>query len=79
MLPLTFLSKAFLQQGLITAWIRGVTRFNPVDWAIKAGRLAVGTAVPWGTVVSYVVFLAAAVAVSGMLATRAFRAYQRAV
>ena len=78
-LPLTFLSTVFLQQDRITAWIRDIARFNPVDWATKAGRLAVGADVPWGTVGSYALFLAVAVALTGTLATRAFRAYQRSV
>jgi ABC-2 type transport system permease protein len=77
-LPLTFLSSAFLQENLVTPWIRDIARFNPVDWAVKAGRDVIGTHVAWGTVGSYVGFLVATVAVCGWLSTRAFGAYQRA-
>jgi hypothetical protein len=35
--------------------------------------------VHWGTVGSYVLFLLASVVVSGVLATRAFRSYQRSI
>jgi ABC-2 type transport system permease protein len=77
-LPLTFLSSAFLQENLVTPWIRDVARFNPVDWAIKAGRDVIGAHVAWGTVGSYVGFLLVSVAVAGWLATRAFGSMQRA-
>lgn len=74
-LPLTFLSSTFLDDRVVTAWIRDVARFNPVDWAVKAGRDAVGAHVAWSTVGSYVGFLLAAVVVAGWLSTRAFRGY----
>jgi ABC-2 type transport system permease protein len=77
-LPLTFLSSAFLQENLVTPWIRDIARYNPVDWAIKAGRDVIGAHVAWGTVGSYVGLLLAAVVVCGWLATRAFGAFQRA-
>jgi ABC-2 type transport system permease protein len=77
-LPLTFLSSAFLQEKLLTPWIRDVARFNPVDWAVKAGRIGIGAHAAWGTIGSYVGFLVAAGVVAGWLATRGFRAFQRA-
>jgi ABC-2 type transport system permease protein len=78
-LPLTFLSTAFMQKNLTAKWIQHVARFNPVDWAINAGRDAVGHNVHWRTVGSYSGFLVIAVAVCAALATRAFRAYQRSI
>ena len=76
-LPLTFLSSAFLQENLVTPWIRDIARYNPVDWAVKAGRDVIGTHVAWGTVGSYVGFLVLTVAVCGWLSTRAFGAFLR--
>jgi ABC-2 type transport system permease protein len=78
-MPLTFLSGAFLSLQLVPGWIAGIARFNPVNWAASAGRLAVGGAGAWGTVGSYAVFLALAVAVTAALSVQAFRAYQRAM
>jgi ABC-2 type transport system permease protein len=49
-MPLTFLSGAFLSLQLIPGWIAGIARFNPVNWAASAGRLAVGGPAAWGTV-----------------------------
>ncbi len=37
-LPLTFLSSMIMARSLMPAWIRTVTRFNPVDWAVVAAR-----------------------------------------
>lgn len=78
-LPLSFLSSVFLAAALMPGWIREVARFNPVDWAVKAGRLSIGPHVPWGTVGSYMGFLAVTALVCSMIATRAFRTYQRSM
>ena len=40
LLPLTFLSSAFLQQNLAPQWIQDIARYNPANWAIVAGRTA---------------------------------------
>ncbi len=78
-LPLTFLSGAFLSLRLVPAWIASVARYNPVNWAASAGRVAVAGHAAWATAGSYASFLAAAVAVTAVAATAAFRAYQRSV
>jgi ABC-2 type transport system permease protein len=78
-LPLTFLSTAFMQPRLMPDWINTVADYNPVDWAIRAGREAVGPATDWGNVAGYCGLLAAFALVCLMLATRAFRAYQAQV
>jgi ABC-2 type transport system permease protein len=78
-LPLTFLSGAFLSLQLVPGWIADVARFNPVNWAASAGRIAVEAHPHWSTVGSYAGFLALAVAVTAAAATRAFGSYQRAL
>ena len=50
-----------------------------MTWAIQAGRQAVGTDVHWATVGTYLWFLVAAVAAADVLATSAFRSYQRSI
>ena len=75
-LPLTFLSGAFLSLQVVPGWIAGIARFNPVNWAANAGRIALGGHPPWGTVASYAGFLLVALVVTAALSTRAFRAYQ---
>lgn len=78
-LPLVFLSTAFMQPALMPGWISTVSNYNPVDWAITAGREAVGSSTDWGTVAGYSGLLAAFALLCLMLATRAFRAYQAQV
>jgi ABC-2 type transport system permease protein len=78
-LPLTFLSSTFMQQDLVPGWIATVGRFNPVNWAVEAGRAAVSQNTDWSLVGSRIGLLAALVLASGALATKAFSAYQRSI
>ena len=79
LLPLTFLSSALMQQSLAPDWIGTVARFNPVNWAVEAGRSAAFEPIDWGLVAGRVALLLALVVVAASLATRAFRAYQRSL
>src|SRR6266511_6365773 len=78
-LPLSFLSSALLQQNLAPSWLQHVARYNPVNWAVEAGRVALGGSVDWGFVGVRVGGLLALTIVCAWLGTRAFRAYQRSV
>jgi ABC-2 type transport system permease protein len=78
-LPLTFLSTTFLQSNLMPHWIRNVSDFNPVNWAVVAGRAATQSNPNWGLVASRAGFLVALLALGVWFATRAFRAYQKSV
>ena len=50
LLPLTFLSSALMQQSLVPGWIRTVSKLNPVNWAVEAGRSAAMQKLDWGLV-----------------------------
>ena len=63
-LPLTFLSATFLQPQLMPRWMAHVADFNPVNWAVVAGRAGL---------------MVALLALCLAFATRAFRSYQRSV
>jgi ABC-2 type transport system permease protein len=78
-LPLTFLSAAFMKLSLAPHWIRDAARYNPVNWAVEAGREALGANVDWGFVGARVGLLAGLAVVCVWLATRALGVYQRAV
>ena len=78
-LPLTFLSSALMQQSLVPAWIRTVAKFNPVNWAVEAGRSAAMEKIDWSLVGTRLGLLAALMLLCGVLATRAFGAYQRSL
>jgi ABC-2 type transport system permease protein len=78
-LPATFLSAGLMKQSLAPGWVQSIARFNPVNWAVDAGREALGTGVDWNLVASRVGLLALLAAACGWVATRAFHAYQRSV
>jgi ABC-2 type transport system permease protein len=79
LLPLTFLSTAFMQPNLVPGWIREAARFNPVNWAAQAGRGAALGPWDWSLVASRIGLLAGLLLVASFLATRAFSAYQRSL
>src|SRR5262249_48020837 len=78
-LPLPFRSAAFMQLDLIPGWMREVAKFNPVNWAVEAGREAVSVGADWGFVAERVGLLLGLAIVCVWVATRAFRSYQRSV
>ncbi|HEU4980787.1 MAG TPA: ABC transporter permease [Solirubrobacterales bacterium] len=78
-LPLTFLSAAFMQLDLMPGWMAEAAQFNPVNWAVEAGREAVGPSADWGLVAERVGLLFGLALLCVWVATRAFRSYQRSV
>jgi ABC-2 type transport system permease protein len=77
-LPLTFLSAAFMPLALAPEWIQIVARFNPVNWAIEAGREALLASPDWSLILPRTGGLVLFAMVCVALATQAFRSYQRA-
>lgn len=78
-LPATFLSGAVMDPNLAPGWIQAVARWNPVNWAVLAGREALGDDPDWsfiGIRLGALLILAIGCAV---LSTLTFRAYQRSV
>ncbi len=78
-LPLTFLSSVFMAQTLMPGWMQTVARYNPVNWAVQAGREALVTHPNWGIVGPRMLALAVFALICGWLGTRAFRVYQRSI
>jgi ABC-2 type transport system permease protein len=78
-LPATFLSAGLMKQELAPGWVQSVARFNPVNWAVDAGREALGAGADWSLVASRLGLLALLAGVCAWVATRAFRAYQTSV
>ena len=79
LLPLTFLSSAFMVTALMPHWMRIVADGNPVNWALEAGRAAMNTGADWTRVLAWgggLTLLAIAVTALSVLT---FRAYQRSV
>lgn len=78
-LPLSFLSSAMMAREAAPEWIQTVSAYNPVDWAVVAAREALSADPDWGGVFGRLGGLLAVAVVTGFLATRAFRSYQRSL
>ena len=79
LLPLTFLSGTFQQLNLIPHWMRVISRYNPLNWAVSAARGAINPGTDWASVWTHVGYLAAMLVVCMLFAMRSIRAYQRSV
>ncbi len=79
MLPLTFLSSAFMQQDLIPHWMQVAARFNPLNWAVEASREAVSSDTDWVSVVTHLGLLAGLIVLCMGFAVRSVRTYQKSI
>jgi ABC-2 type transport system permease protein len=78
-LPLTFLSGAFMPLKLVPDWIQTVATYNPVNWAVEAGRSALSATPDWALILPRMGALLVLAAVNTAWATRTFRAYQKSI
>jgi ABC-2 type transport system permease protein len=78
-LPLTFLGAGFMAESLMPPWIRAIAHYNPFNWAVEAGRRAMEANPDWGFVAARGGWLLAVALAGALLATLAFRSYQRSV
>jgi ABC-2 type transport system permease protein len=79
LLPLTFLSSAFMAPAQMPSWMRHIADFNPLNWAMVAGRSAMSADPDWGLVLSRGGALLALAVAAVWLSIRTFRSYQRSV
>ena len=79
LLPLTFLSSAFMARDLMPGWMRTVASFNPVNWALDTARAALRSGPDWGTVAVRGGWLLALAVTMVLLSVRTFRSYQKSV
>lgn len=76
-LPLMFASSATMDTGLAPSWVRAVARYNPMEWAVSASRSALSANPDRSGIGWHLMLLAMLAAGLGLLATQAFRTYQR--
>ncbi|MFE3743727.1 ABC transporter permease [Streptomyces sp. NPDC059096] len=79
LLPLTFLSSAFMAPAQMPSWMARIADFNPVNWAMVAGRSAMAADPDWGEVLSRGGALLVLAVAAVRLSTRTFRSYQKSV
>ncbi|MFF2509959.1 ABC transporter permease [Streptomyces sp. NPDC058086] len=79
LLPLTFLSSAFMAPSQMPGWMRHIADFNPLNWAMVVGRSAMSEHPDWGVVLGRSGALLALAVAAVWLSIRTFRSYQRSV
>lgn len=79
LLPLSFISVTFMQKSLMPEWMQSLVNYNPLNWAVEAGRAAVTASPDWGAIAGKSALLVAFLGVCALFAMRAFRTYQRSV
>ena len=79
MLPLMFLSSAFIQPGFLPGWMQAIASRNPLNWEVQIGRAALSASPDWSAVAvrcgGLLILALIAVAVS----VRTFRSYAKNV
>jgi ABC-2 type transport system permease protein len=79
MLPLTFVSSAFMPARLMPGWIQDVAACNPLDWAVVAGRSALNTHPDWTGIAARGGGLLALAVLCVAVSVSTFRTYQKSV
>ncbi len=79
LLPLSFISVTFMEKSLMPSWMQSTADFNPLNWAVEAGRDAITASPDWGSIAGHTGLLLAFLLACGSFAVHAFRIYQRAV
>ena len=79
MLPLTFLSTAFLPATLMPGWMQGIATCNPLNWAVQAGRDALAAHTDWAAVGIRLGGLLALAVACVAISVATFRSYQKSV
>jgi ABC-2 type transport system permease protein len=79
MLPLMFLSSAFMPTSLMPGWMQAIASRNPLNWVVQIGRSAVSAVPDWGAIgVRFGGLLVLAVACV-VVSVLTFRSYSKSV
>ena len=79
MLPLMFLSSAFIQPGFLPGWMQAIASRNPLNWEVEIGRSALSAAPDWPGIAVRAAGLLALALIAVALSVRTFRNYARNV
>ena len=79
MLPLMFLSSAFIQTSLMPGWMQAIATWNPLNWVVQAGRSALSANPDWGAVAVRCGGLLALAVACVALSITTFRSYAKSV
>lgn len=77
LLPLTFLSSAFMAEELMPSWIRHAAAVNPVSWALDASRAVLSGDPGWSSAALHGSWLLVLTAATVTPATYSLRSYRK--
>jgi len=79
MLPLMFLSSAFIQPGFLPGWMQAIASRNPLNWEVQIGRSALSAAPDWSAIGVRAGGLAILALIAVAISVRTFRNYAKNV
>ena len=79
MLPLMFLSSAFMQTSLMPGWMQAIASRNPLNWVVQIGRSAVSAHPDWSAIGVRCGGLLVLAVVCVAVSVVTFRSYQKNV
>jgi ABC-2 type transport system permease protein len=79
MLPLTFLSSAFMQPGFLPGWMQAIASRNPLNWEVQIGRSALSASPDWSAIAVRGGGLLILAVLAVALSVRTFRKYAKNV
>jgi ABC-2 type transport system permease protein len=77
MLPLMFLSTAFMQPSFMPGWMQAIASRNPLNWEVQIGRSALSAAPDWPGIAVRCGGLLALAVICVAIAVTTFRSYAR--
>jgi ABC-2 type transport system permease protein len=79
MLPLMFLSSAFMQPSFLPGWMQAIASRNPLNWEVQVGRSALSAAPDWSAIAVRAGGLLALAVVAVAISVTTFRNYAKNV
>ena len=79
MLPLMFLSSAFMQPSFLPGWMQAIASRNPLNWEVQIGRDAIAASTDWSAVAVRAGGLLALALLAVAISVTTFRNYAKNV
>ena len=79
MLPLMFLSSAFMQPSFLPGWMQAIASRNPLNWEVQIGRDAIAASTDWSAIAVRAGGLLALAVIAIAVSVTTFRKYARNV
>jgi ABC-2 type transport system permease protein len=77
MLPLMFLSSAFMQPSFMPGWMQAIASRNPLNWEVQVGRSALSAAPDWAGIAERCGGLLALAILGVIISVTTFRTYAK--